>query len=80
MVSGKKPDIELNDDSESPVLVNDLSLCHGELVFHDFQSQHVTWIAPSQTYHVNDVDVSYYLDVCLSHMAHRNVDRHQLFL
>jgi len=38
---GLKPDIELHEGSES--YANKLSLCHGELVSHDFQSQHVTW-------------------------------------
>jgi len=38
------PAIELDDDSESSFHTNEISLCHGELVFHDFQSQHVTWM------------------------------------
>ena len=56
--------------TESRVHTNDLLLCHDVLDTRDLQWQKLTYLAPSKTRHVSDVDESYRLYVCFSNVAH----------
>ena len=48
---------------------NDLLLCHDVLDTWDSQWQKLSYLAPSKTCHVSDVDVSYHPYVRFSHVA-----------
>ena len=56
--------------TECRVHENDSLLCHDVLDTRDSQWQKLTYIAPSITRHVSDVDVSYHHYVRFSHVAH----------
>ena len=66
--------------TESRVRANDLLLCHDALDTRDSQWQKLTYLVPSKTRHLSDVDVSYHPYLRFSHGAHRNVDGQKLFL
>ena len=52
--------------TESRVHENDLLLYHNILDNQESQWQRLTYLSPSKTRHVSDVDVSYHPHVCLS--------------
>ena len=56
--------------TESRVHANDLLLYHDVLDTRDSQWQKLTYLAPSKTRHVSDVDVSYHQYVRFSYVAH----------
>ena len=56
--------------TESRVHANDLLLYHDVLDTRDSQWQRLTYLAPSKTRHVSDVDVSYHRYVRFSYVAH----------
>ena len=56
--------------SESRVNANDVLLYHDVLDTRNSQWQKLTYLAPSKTRQVSDVDVSYYPYVRFSYVAH----------
>ena len=60
--------------AKSLVHAKKLLLCHDILDTCDSQWQKFTYLVPSNTCHVSDVDVSYHPYVRFSHVAHYNVD------
>ena len=56
--------------TESCVHANDMLLYHDVLDTPDSQWQKLTYLAPSKTRHVSDVDVSSYSYVRFSYVAH----------
>ena len=66
--------------TESCVHANDLLLYNDVLDTRDSQLQKLTYLAPSKTHHVSDVDVSYHSYVRFSYVSHLNVDGLKLFL
>ena len=66
--------------TESCIHANDLLLNHDVLDTRDSQWQKLTYLAPSKTRHVSDIDVSYHSYIRFSYVAHKNVDGLKLFL
>ena len=56
--------------TESRVHANDLLLCHDVLDTREAQWQKLTYLAPSKTRHLSDVNVSYHPYVRFSYVAH----------
>ena len=70
MTSGKNSKNMRSSGTESRVHANDLLLYHDVLDTRDSQWQKLTYLAPSKTRHVSDVDVSYHPYVRFSYVAH----------
>ena len=77
MTSGKS--LRLS-GTKSRVHANDMLLCHDVMDTRDSHWQKWTYLVPSKTCHVSELDISYHPYVRFSLVVHKNVDGLKLFL